>query len=53
MKLGHTTFDIEKLKGIDLEVAISNLHNVPEKFVKKAWEKANPKTPVKKTRKTK
>lgn len=53
MKLGRTTFNIEKLKGIDLEVAISNLHNIPEKFVKKAWEKANPKIQVKKTRKTK
>lgn len=53
MKLGRTTFNIEKLRGIDLEVAISNLHNVPEKFVKKAWEKVNPKTQVKKTRKTK
>lgn len=53
MKLGRTTFNIEKLKGISLEVAISNLHNIPEKFIKKAWEKANPKTQVKKTRKTK
>ena len=53
MKLGRTTFNVEKLKGISLEVAISNLHNIPKKFVKKAWEKANPKTQVKKTRKTK
>ena len=53
MKLGHTTFNIEKLKGISLEVAISNLYNVPEKLVKKAWEEVNPKTQVKKTRKTK